>query len=163
MRGVLPGSAYSGRSSATMVAVLAACLVCFAIPETVCAQHWTPPSDTGYWETVYGYIFNVPGLHAGDEIAAFNAATNEIVGWITIDLDGGEFSYSMVMWGQNEDPFEVYFLIWDGTQELAVGPNFTTHPLEGGGGSGPTRHDLNSGVPEPATLLSPSPAVWPAS
>jgi hypothetical protein len=128
-------------------AVLAVACVTMSAP--VYAWHWTPPTSTNYWETVWGYITGFTPLAPGNEVAAFRTDNNAIVGMTTVSWDGSQFGYNMVMFAPSDSFFDVYFLVWDGTQELLANPQFTTHPGEFG--AGPTQHDLHA-VPEPSTM-----------
>ena len=118
------------------------------------AWHWTPPSSTNFWETVWGYITGFSTIEAGDEIAAFRVDNDEIAGLTTISWDGSNFGYNMVDFAPDTSSFDVYYIVWDGSVELGAVPNFTAHPAEFG--SGPTQHDVNhgqGGVPEPPTMI----------
>ena len=133
--------------------IILSLLVIIPSQPLVYATHWTPPSATNFWETVWGYLTGFTSLQAGDEIAAFNLSNDEIVGLATISFDGSLFGYNMVIFSPDSLPFNVYFLVWDGYSELSATPNFTTHPAEFG--SGPTQHDIDNddAVPEPPTIM----------
>jgi len=116
-------------------------------------QHWTPP---GWWpgpygHTVWGEISGFTGLDPTDQAAAFRVSDDGMVGLCYITVSGG-FWYNMVIHALTTASVEVYFLVWDGSQELNAYTNFTADPA-----SPPpeTRHDLSgsNGVPEPSTIL----------
>jgi len=118
------------------------------------AWHWTPPTATNYWETLWGYLTGFTTLDAGDEVAAFRVSDDDIAGISAITYDPVMgYMYSLSAYGDNTAPFDVYFLVWDGTQELNAYTNFTAGPQ-----SPPpeTQHGLSSSggaVPEPSTIM----------
>jgi hypothetical protein len=122
------------------------CAALLSFSGTSYAWHWTPPTSTNYWETVWGYITGFTPLAAGNEVAAFSRADNTIVGMTTVSWNGSSFGYNMVVFGPDASPIDVYFLVWDGSAELMAKPDFTSNPEEFG--AGPTQHDLHA-VPEP--------------
>ncbi|MCX6353484.1 MAG: PQQ-binding-like beta-propeller repeat protein [Candidatus Aureabacteria bacterium] len=126
-------------------------------PTSTPVPHWTPPSITSYWETTWGYITGYITIAVGDEIAAFRVDNSQIVGLTTIAFDGSNYGYNMVIYAPDTNALEVYFRIWDGSNELDAAPNFTAHPAKYG--SGPTRHDL--GTPTPTGTPTETPTVPP--
>ena len=132
--------------------VIVAAYILF-LSSSACAWHWTPPTETNFWEAVYGYLTGFTTLDAGDEIAAFRVSDDIIAGICYISESGGDFTYSMYnVYGDDTTPFDVYFLVWDGSTELSAIPNFTVHPAYDPG-SGPTQHNMERGVPEPSTII----------
>jgi len=119
------------------------------------AWHWTPPTATNYWETLWGYLTGFTTLDAGDEVAAFRVSDDDIAGISAITYDPVMgYMYSLSAYGDNTAPFDVYFLVWDGSTEFNTTPGFTVHPAYDPG-SGPTQRDLgnNGSIPEPPTIL----------
>lgn len=124
----------------------------FAAP--ACGQHWTPP---GWWpgpygHTVWGQITYCGLLDTSDQAAAFRVSDDALVGLSYITVSGG-FWFNMVIHALTTASVEVYFLVWDGAQELNAYTNFTASPQ-----SPPpeTQHGLScseGAVPEPSTLI----------
>ena len=55
------------------------------------ADHWSPPTQTGYWEAVYGYLTGFTTLDDGDEVAAFNVSDGSLVGHALITQSGADY------------------------------------------------------------------------
>lgn len=125
--------------------------ICFLAPYKADAYHWTAPPYNDWWDQIQGYVTDVPTLEEGEEIAAFRVGTDEIVGFTTFSQDSTGLKYSMYIYGTDTAPFDVYFLVWDGTSEIAVGPNYTADP-EHIPPCCEERHDLGP-TPEPPTAV----------
>lgn len=141
-------------SGKALVLLGVAALLLLSCAAPVSGAHWTPP---GWWPGAYGHtawggITGIPGLDGDSEVAAFRVSDNAIVGLCFVTVSGG-FWYNMVIHAMTTSLVEVYFLVWDGSQELNAYTNFTASP-----DSPPpeTRHDLGgqAGVPEPATIIT---------
>ncbi|MDP8249107.1 MAG: PEP-CTERM sorting domain-containing protein [Candidatus Tritonobacter lacicola] len=142
------------KPAAKIIVSLLAAAVFFPLASPALGQHWTPP---GWWpgpygHTVWGQVTFCGTLDTSDQAAAFRVSDDALVGLCYITVNGG-FWYNMVIHALTTASVEVYFLVWDGTQELNAYTNFTAGPQ-----SPPpeTQHGLScseGAVPEPSTIM----------
>lgn len=132
--------------------IMSSTLLLFMLPAY--GWHWGPdpawwPGDYGH--TVWGELTGFTGLDSSSEIGTFRVTDDLWVGVTNIVVSGG-YWYNLIIHATSTSQFEVYFLVWDGAQELNANPNFTASPA-----SPPhqTRQDLQSdqAVPEPSSIL----------
>ncbi|MDP8248268.1 MAG: hypothetical protein P9M00_09040 [Candidatus Tritonobacter lacicola] len=135
------------------VVIVVACM--FFTCSSAEADHWTPPTPTGWAEALYGFLTGfTPTVGVGDEIAAFMVIGDTLVGHDFISESGGNLIYDMFIYAGDTTPFAVYFLVWDGLSEHSATPGFTTNNIAAyPPGGGPTEHNMEQGVPEPPTVL----------